>query len=280
MVKMEKKIIKREIDDININLIDISEENVRKVNQKSNIDELKTSIQRVGLVHPVILIEKKGGRYDLLAGQRRLIAFEQLNQKKIPSIIINNLDSLSKKILSFTENIHRRDLPYEDTIRICDELFNYYKGTKDVKIERIAKDIGISPETVAKYLAYRLVPKNVRIMVQDGKISRSAAYKITTAFWPNSDKIEKIAIYASEVPNATWSHALDLGKENPTTSINKIIEESSKVPQEIQFTVKFGKDTYKILETEAKERSKLEKREISIKEFILQIIEEYIGRKG
>ena len=73
-----------------------------------SLEELKTSIQRIGLIHPVILIPKNG-RFELIAGQRRFLAFQALGEKTIPSIIVNNLDPLSKKILSFTENIQRRD---------------------------------------------------------------------------------------------------------------------------------------------------------------------------
>jgi len=278
MVKMEHKIINREIKNVRINLIDISDENVRTQKQRENLEELKTSIQRVGLIHPIILIEGKNGKFSLLVGQRRLLAFKQLNQSTIPSIIINDLDSLSRKILSFTENIHRRDLPYSDTIRICDELFNSYSGSEKTKIDKIAKDIGISPGTVAKYLAYRLVPKSVQDMVTKEKISRNAAYKITTAFWPNYEKIEKIAKYASEVPNASWSRALDVGRKKPSASADEIIEESSSASKDLQFSVSFSKDTYDILESKAKERGKIEKRDISVKEFILQIIEEYLSR--
>lgn len=277
MVKEERKITQRDIKEIGLNLIEISDYNVRTERQKENLEELKTSIERIGLIHPIILVPGKQGKYDLLAGQRRFLAFAQLKQKTIPAVIINDLDSLSKKILSFTENIHRRDLPYSDTIRICDELFNSYKGNEKQRIEKISKDIGVSPSTVAKYLAYRLVPKNVQMMVENGKISASAAYKITTAFWPNAAKIVKIAKYASDVPNTTWSRALDVGRKKPDASADEIIKESSKSPQELQFSVSFTPNTYEVLKQKADERSKLEKKEVTIKELILQIIDEYLS---
>jgi ParB family chromosome partitioning protein len=276
---VDKKIKLREIKEVNLDLIDISEENVRKEKQRENLEELKTSVQRIGLIHPVILISKKDGRYELVAGQRRLLVFEQLKQKSIPAIIVNDLDALSKKILSFTENIHRRDLPYADTIRICDELFNSYKGSEKQKIDKISKEIGISPETVAKYLAYRLVPKKVQNMVEDGKISANAAYKITTAFWPNDEKIEKIAEYASNVTNTTWSRALDIGKRKPKASIKEIIEESAKPIQQLKIAVTFAPETLKILQERAEEIGKVEKRKISIKELIMKIIEEYLSKE-
>jgi len=274
---MENKITQREIREVDLNLIEVSDSNVRTERQKEHLEELKTSIKRIGLIHPIILSPKSGKKYELLAGQRRFLAFKNLKQKTIPSIIINDLDSLSKKILSFTENIHRRDLPYTDTIRICDELFNEYSGSEKQRIEKISKGIGVSPETIAKYLAYRLVPKNVQIMVENGKISRNAAYKITTAFWPNAEKITKIAKYASEVPNTTWSRALDLAKKKPKASASEIIEESSKTTSDLQFSVSFAADTYEVLKQKASERSEVEKRNVTIKEFILQIIEDYLS---
>jgi len=280
MVKEESKIIKRESKEIDINLIDISpEHNVRTEKQRANLEELKTSIQRIGLIHPIILTQKNG-RFELLAGQRRLLAFKSLNEKTIPSIIINDLDPLSKKILSFSENIQRRDLPYGDTIRVCDELFKSYKGTDKERIDKISREIGVSYETVTKYLGYRLIPKNVQNMVERGDISADAAYKITTAFWPSAEKIEKIAEYAAKVPKTTWERALDIVRKKPTASAEEIIEDSKKIKKEYQITVSFDPDTVKLLEDRASEIGKAQgrKKGIPLGELIKKIIEDYISR--
>jgi len=281
MVETKGKIIKREIKDIDLNLIEISSEhNVRTEKQRANLEELKTSIQRIGLIHPIILVPSKSGRFELLAGQRRLLAFQSMEEKKIPAIIVNDLDSLSKKILSFTENIQRRDLPYGDTIRVCNDLFNRYSGSEKERIDKISKEIGVSHETITKYLGYRLIPKKVQGMVDKGDISAETAHKITTAFWPNADKIEKIAEYTAKVPKATWERALTIARKKPTATVKEIIEDSRKAVKEYQITVTFDPDKVKLLEDRANEIGKAQgrKKGLSLSELIKQIIDEYISR--
>ena len=60
------QIVTREYKPVEIKLIDIADDNVRTEQQNRNLDDLKTSIERVCLIHPVLLISKKNGRYDLL----------------------------------------------------------------------------------------------------------------------------------------------------------------------------------------------------------------------
>ena len=186
----------------------------------------------------------------------------------------------SKEILSFTENIQRRDLPYGDTIRVCDDLFKSYKGTDKERIDKIAKEIGVSHETVTKYLGYRLIPKKVQEMVERGDIPAETAYKITTAFWPSAEKIEKIAEYTAKVPKATWERALDIARKKPSASVDEIIEDSRKAIKELQITVTFDPDTVKLLEDRANEIGKAQgrKKGLPLNELIKQIIEEYISK--
>jgi ParB family transcriptional regulator, chromosome partitioning protein len=148
---VSSKIIERRIDnEVPIRLIDLSKFNARTEGVDKGLEELKASIQRIGLIHPIVLFDKPDGRYELIAGQRRLKAFESLGQKTIPAVIINNLDDISKKILSLTENINRKNLPYMRTITLCDELFNLEKGSDKERIESISRKVGISLQTVSK----------------------------------------------------------------------------------------------------------------------------------
>lgn len=170
-------------------------------------------------------------------------------------------------------------MPYGDTIKVCDDLFKSYKGTEKERIDKIAKEIGVSHDTVTKYLGYRLIPKKVQEMVDDSKISADAAYKITTAFWPNSDKIQKIAEYTAKVPKSTWERALDIARKKPTASAEEIIEDSKKVVKEYQITVSFDPDTVKVLEDRANEIGKAHGRKtgMPLGELIKKIIEDYIS---
>lgn len=269
------KIVIKELKKIPLDLIDIGEGNVRKTRQKAGLEELKTSIKKLGLIHPIIVV-KENKRFKLVVGQRRYLAFLELGEKEIPAIIINPLSSTTEMLISFGENIHRKALPYSDTIQVCDQLFKSFSGTKFEKIERIAKSIGISPQTVGRYLAYRIIPRKLQEMVDEGKIGREKAYKITSAFWPNEEKIIKIAKYVSEMTPPEWERALDIGRKNPKASVEEIIEEARSPLPFYEITISVERNIWELLQKIAKERNK--EPEDLIKDAIDELVKEEVEK--
>ena len=90
-----KKIGYREVD-VTTAIIDTSEIQSRQDNINANIDDLVQSIKLQGLFSPILLIELEDGKYELIAGQRRKKAYEQLIKefpdkfKNIPAFIYEN----------------------------------------------------------------------------------------------------------------------------------------------------------------------------------------------
>jgi ParB/RepB/Spo0J family partition protein len=235
-----------------LSLIDLAEGNVRHSQQRAGLEALKSSIEKFGLIHPVIVIPK-GGRYMLLVGQRRLLAFQSLKRTTIPAIIIEPMNLKGQRIVSFGENIHRRKLPYDDTIRVCDELYKETKGSKFQRIQKIAEQLGIAPQTVSKYLAYKLVPSQVQKLVTGGKLSAERAYSVTSAFWPNKEKIIKIANYMTRLTKPELERALDIGRRNPEAAPEDIVEEAKKSPPP-PIVISVERESYDLLQKIAAQR--------------------------
>lgn len=252
MEKMEQIIIK-DFKPIPLSSIEIAEGNVRKTRQRVGLEELKASIEKLGLIHPIVVVERADG-FKLIVGQRRYLAFSELGIKEIPAIIISPVDSITEKIVSLGENIHRRKLPYSDTIKVCDELYENTTGEKFERVEKIAKTLGISPSTVSKYLSYRLVPDEVRQLVTEEKLSARLAYRITSAFWPNTEKITKIAQYMTKMTKSEWERALDIGKKKPEAPIEQIVEEAKKPQIVYQLVIPLDSETSELLSNVAKDR--------------------------
>src|SRR6266702_2944072 len=234
-----EKISIRRLEEIPLKQIDVGEGNVRQHQQMAGIEELKVSIQK----------------YELIVGQRRFYAFQALGREKIPAIIINPLNPITQKIVSFSENIHRKQLPYEDTIAVCEELYKRYTGGKFERVEKIAKELGISTSTVTKYLSYKLVPKEVQKLVTDGKISADLAYKVTTSFWPNEQKIARIANYVTKMTKPEWSRALDVGRKKPDASVEQIVQEARKPPTSYEIVIPVDIETRDLLNKIAAKRN-------------------------
>jgi ParB/RepB/Spo0J family partition protein len=216
-------------------------------------------------------MEKGREKYELVVGQRRYLAFEELGKKKIPTIVIGELDPETKKIVSFSENIHRRKLPYNDTIAVCAYLFQQYSGSKKKKIEEVAKDLGINPSLVARYLSYQLVPREVRKWVEEEELSANLAYRITSAFWPNTNKIISIAKLAITMTKGEVGKILDVGRRMPDAAPEDLLEEAKKAPKMIKIEIVIPNEWLSYLED-----LKTERQAEDIPGLIKMIVEEAI----
>jgi ParB/RepB/Spo0J family partition protein len=263
----------------------VSPENARKTGILTGIPELSGSIARIGLIHPVILMkemktEKKDGkqllvetgRFELIAGQRRLAAVQDLGWKTIPALISDKpLDELGQLLVSFGENTHRRKLPYSDTIRVTNKLFKAYEGSTVQKISQIAKDLGLAKNTVTRYLSYQLVPPEVRRMVEEERISAKKAYDITSAYWPNKERIIAIANLVDQLTDAEFDRAVDIGLRNPKAPINEVVTEAKKTPTVVTFLITVPIKIMSQVEKAAKQRA------TDVHGLILTAIETYLS---
>ena len=106
---------------VNINEIKI---NARIRSENTDVLKLKESIQKVGLLNPIIINEEK----ELLSGFRRLTAIRELGYETIDAIIVKtDADKIKKLDIEYHENIGRCDLTEEDKInyeQIRDLLLN------------------------------------------------------------------------------------------------------------------------------------------------------------
>ncbi len=136
------------------------------------IDELAASIKKIGLLHPPIVQEQKG-KYRLVIGQRRLEAVRQLGWKNIPVQIRDTpYDLENATIASVSENLQRKPVVAGDMADACD-----YLRRELGSIAKVAKVLGVSTQTVRKYLGYKAVPAELKKLVPK-TISVSDAIRI------------------------------------------------------------------------------------------------------
>jgi len=211
----------------------------------------------------------KGQRYKLVVGQRRLLAFQSLGRDTIPAIIVKPIGVRGQRIVSFGENIHRRKLPYDDTIKVCEELYKETTGSKFQRVQKIAESLGIHPRTVSQYLAYKLIPNEVQRLVTEGKLSAKRAYAVTSAFWPNKEKIIKIANYMTRLTKPELERALDIGRKKPDASPEEIVEEAKRSPPP-PITISFDRESYRLLQEIANARK------VEVVDLIKTVVDDFI----
>ena len=93
------------IKDIEIKLIEANKDQPRRNFREENLLELSKSIKENGIIQPII-VRKKGRKYELIAGERRLRAAEMAGLKTVPSIVKDIDDGKSAKF-ALIENIQR-----------------------------------------------------------------------------------------------------------------------------------------------------------------------------
>lgn len=113
-------------------LVNISEIKVIKRVRKDlgDIDSLKDSLKRYGLLNPITIDSKN----RLIAGERRLEAAKALGWTNINAVIVNNLTPLTKLELELEENNQRKEFTDE-------ELLEGYKRLKKLRNPSILRQI-------------------------------------------------------------------------------------------------------------------------------------------
>jgi ParB family chromosome partitioning protein len=127
----ELKTLGARVEEIKIDNITANPFQPRKYFDKDALVELSASIEKHGLLQPIVVIEKDDG-YLLVAGERRLRAHQHLNKKTIKAIIADiEIDEIKLRELALLENIQREDLNAIELANSYAELIEVHKITHD-----------------------------------------------------------------------------------------------------------------------------------------------------
>ncbi|MDQ5952447.1 MAG: ParB family transcriptional regulator, chromosome partitioning protein [Patescibacteria group bacterium] len=135
------------------------------------LSDLKASILEHGILQPLVVIESGKGKYELIAGERRLRAVRALGLESIPVIVRPHADEQQKLELALIENIQRQDLNAVEEARAYQALINEF----GLRQEDIAGRVGKARSTITNALRLLELEKDVLDALADGRISRSHA---------------------------------------------------------------------------------------------------------
>ncbi len=136
---------------------------------EASLEDLKESISERGVLQPVI-VRKKAGRYELVAGERRLRAAKLAKLETIPALIKQVSDSEALEI-ALVENLQREDLNPIDEARGYNELIKRFNLTQEELARKIAKD----RSTIANVLRLLKLPEEVKAGLEDDRITMGHA---------------------------------------------------------------------------------------------------------
>jgi len=160
------------VKELSIDEIDPNPYQPREYFDKDKLKELAASIKKNGVLQPVV-VRRKGTRYELVLGERRLRAARMAGLSNIPALVRDVDDSSSLKF-ALLENLQREDLnPLEEA-----KGYQRLKTQFGLSDREIANILGKDRSTVANTLRLLNLPEEVQTMLADGRISRSHARSI------------------------------------------------------------------------------------------------------
>jgi ParB family transcriptional regulator, chromosome partitioning protein len=129
------------------------------------LDDLAASIQAVGLLQPIVVRPVAGGRYQVMAGERRWEAVRQLRHQTIAAIVrpASNQQAMEMTII---ENLQRLELTCMEQARSYERLAREFALTQEQMAERTGKPRA----SVANFLRLLTLPSSVRAMLELGRL--------------------------------------------------------------------------------------------------------------
>ena len=217
-----------------------------KVKEDEAMAQLMESIERYGILNPLIVMPTREGVYQIVSGHRRKYCAEKLGYTQVP-VIIRYMKEEDSIISMVDSNLHR------DKILFSEKAFAYYmkneamkrktgkrrrtqegqlesiKGTKTIQL--IGKETGESPRQVLRYIRLTLLVPELLDMLDEGKISFNPAVELSFL----SEIAQKWVLngmdYAQAAPSVSQAKrikALSQEKKLTQQKINEILSEIKK----------------------------------------------------
>lgn len=167
---------------IDMSLIEVNPYQPRVVFKDEELQELSESIKKYGVVQP-ILVRRKGSKYQLIAGERRLQASRRAGLSTIPAVV-REMDDQKMFEVAIIENVQRENLDPIEEAEAYIKLMEKYSYTQ----EKLAEVMGKSRSYIANLVRILKLPKFVKSMLANKQISIGHA-KILV----NLENAEKVA---------------------------------------------------------------------------------------
>jgi ParB family chromosome partitioning protein len=162
---VEKEVLERKVEpnrDISLDSIDGNPFQPRSHFDEQALEELAGSIRKLGIVQPLTVRETGNGRYQLIAGERRLRAARLAGLTHVPAYI-RTADDQAMLELALVENIQREDL---DAIEVA---ISFQRLIEECRLtqEQLSDRVGKQRSTISNYLRLLRLPAEIQLGIRN-----------------------------------------------------------------------------------------------------------------
>lgn len=160
-------------DELDLDLIESNPFQPRTRFEEDSLMELASSIKELGVIQPVIVRHKGNGKYQLIAGERRLRAAGMAGLESIPAFI-RTTDDQGLLEIALVENIQREDL---DAIEIA---ISYQRLIDECSLtqENLSDRVGKKRSTISNYIRLLKLPAEIQLGIKHRQITMGHARSI------------------------------------------------------------------------------------------------------
>jgi ParB family transcriptional regulator, chromosome partitioning protein len=232
---VEKEVLEKKVEanqDIAIDSIDGNPFQPRTTFDEQSLEELAASIKKLGIVQPLTVREIGGGRYQLIAGERRLRAARLAGLTQVPAFI-RTADDQAMLELALVENIQREDLDAVEVAISFQRLIEECKLTQEELSERVGKQ----RSTVANYLRLLKLPAEIQLGIKNKHLTMGHARTLVNI----EDPKRQINVYYKIVDG-------DLSVRQAEELVRELQSEKIKDPEKLERKNKLNQDFAQLTE--------------------------------
>jgi ParB family chromosome partitioning protein len=154
-----------DLQELSLDLIEPNPNQPRVHFDEEALAELADSIKELGVIQPIIVRPIAGGRYQLIAGERRWRASRRAGRNTIPAIVrpVNELTSVEQALV---ENLQREDLTPLEEASAYQQLIEEFGYTHD----QLSARVGKSRPAVTNSLRLLELPPGIQQLLADGRL--------------------------------------------------------------------------------------------------------------
>lgn len=176
---------------VSVSEIEPNKEQPRSRFDEEKLEELAASVAEHGVINPLIVSPIGGGRYRIIAGERRWRAARKAGVRKVP-VVVKDVSPQEIMEIALIENLQREDLNVIEEARGYQRLADEFHLTQ----EQMARRVGKSRPVVANALRLLTLPESVVELMEQGKISLAQGKVLLSC--PRKEEIPALAGLCAE----------------------------------------------------------------------------------